>query len=230
MQQDHRIGRVGWLRAAILGADDGIVSTTSLMVGIGAASASTKSVLVGGIAGLVAGAMSMAAGEYVSVSSQQDLEEADIALERRHLRDRPADELQELTDIYVRRGLDPKLARDVAEQLSVRDELQAHLRDELGLTEVSRARPFQAAISSGVSFATAAILPIVSFILLPEPWRSLGVPAISLCGLGALGGVGASVGGAPPLRAAARVLLGGGLAMLISALVGKVIGRSNAVL
>ena len=226
-QQDHRIGRGGWLRAAVLGADDGVVSTASLIIGVGSASVSARAVLAAGIAGMAAGALSMAAGEYVSVCSQRDLEEADIALERRQLRENPAGELDELVGIYVKRGLDPQLAQRVAEQLSARGRLKAHLRDELGLQESLRARPLQAAMVSGVSFASLALLPILAFASVPSPLRLPIVALVSLGGLAALGALGAALGGAPRLRAASRVLLGGGFAMAVSAFVGHVLGLAG---
>lgn len=212
------------MRAAVLGANDGVVSTASLVIGVASASVAQHAVVVAGVAGLVAGAMSMAAGEYVSVSSQRDVEEADIALERRHLQENPEYELDELTDIYVQRGLDPDLARKVAEQLSARDLLRTHLRDELGLTEVHRARPLQAALVSAASFASLAVCPIVGFVLAPAHFRVETVAAVSLVGLAALGALGAGLGGASRLRGALRVLIGGGFAMAISAAIGRVLG------
>ena len=226
-QEDHRIGRGGWLRAAVLGADDGVVSTASLIIGVASASVSTRAVLAAGIAGLVAGALSMAAGEYVSVCSQRDVEEADIALERRQQSEDPASELDELVGIYVKRGLDQELAQKVAEQLSTHGRLQAHLRDELGLHELLRARPLQAAMVSAFSFASLAILPILAFATAPSALRLPVVALVSLAGLGGLGALGAALGGAPRLRAASRVLLGGGFAMAVSALVGRVLGLAG---
>ncbi|HLK93187.1 MAG TPA: VIT family protein [Polyangia bacterium] len=222
--QVHRMGRGGWLRAAILGANDGVVSTASLVMGVASASASTQTVLVAALAGLVAGALAMGAGEYVSVCSQRDVEEADIALEGRQLREDPEGELSELTDIYVERGLDRALARKVAEQLSAHDRLQAHLRDELGLKESLRARPLQAAGVSAASFASLAVVHILAFAAAPGRTRLGVVALVSLAALAALGGVGAMLAGAPRLRAACRVLIGGGLAMAATALVGKLLG------
>lgn len=220
----HLLGREGWLRAAVLGADDGIVSTASLMIGVAAASASNQSVLVAGVAGLVAGAMSMAAGEYVSVSSQRDAEEANIAVEKSELARNPEDELRELALIYEKRGLDPDLAKKVAEQLTRHNELEAHVRDELGLSEVSRARPLQAALVSAGSFALLAMLPVVALLLSPPRLR-IPILAISALGsLGLLGALGGYLGGASKMRAALRVLLGGGLGMAISALIGRLLG------
>jgi VIT1/CCC1 family predicted Fe2+/Mn2+ transporter len=222
--EGHRVGREGWLRAAILGADDGCVSTASLMIGVAAASASSASVLVAGIAGLVAGAMSMAAGEYVSVSSQRDAEDANVAAEKQELAADPEGELRELALIYEKRGLDAALARKVAEQLSAHDRLAAHVRDELGLHESSRARPVQAALVSAASFAVAALLPIASLLLSPMRLRITCITVAALCGLGVLGAVGGRLGGAHQGRAALRVLIGGGLAMGVSALIGHLLG------
>lgn len=222
--QGHRIGRGGWLRAAVLGANDGVVSTASLIIGVASASVSRETVLVAGVAGLVAGALAMGAGEYVSVCSQRDVEEADIALELRQLGEDPEAELAELIDIYVQRGLDTELARQVAEQLSSHDRLQAHLRDELGLRDSLRARPIQAAAVSASSFASLAAVPILAFAITPGRVRLGLVALVSLAGLAALGAAGAVLGGAPRRRAAVRVLIGGGLAMAVSALAGKLLG------
>jgi VIT1/CCC1 family predicted Fe2+/Mn2+ transporter len=220
----HRGSRSGWLRAAVLGADDGIVSTASLMIGVAAAAASPRGVLIAGVAGLVAGAMSMAVGEYVSVSSQRDTEQADVRQERAELAAGPDLELRELATIYEKRGLTPTLALEVARQLTEADALGAHTRDELGHLEDSRARPVQAALVSAASFALAASLPILALGLAPA---SLGIPVIAgsaLCGLGFLGAVGGHLGGAPRIKAAARVMIGGSVAMGITALVGKLFG------
>ncbi len=226
-QQDHRIGRGGWLRAAVLGADDGVVSTASLIIGVAAASISRGAVLTAGVAGMVAGSLAMGAGEYVSVHSQRDVEEADIALERRQLRENPAGELDELVGIYVKRGLDRELAQKVAEQLSAGDRLKAHLRDELGLRESLRARPLQAAFVSAASFASSALVPILAFAIAPAHLRLPIVALMSLAGLAVLGALGAALGGAPRLPAALRVLVGGGFAMTISALVGRFLGLAG---
>jgi VIT1/CCC1 family predicted Fe2+/Mn2+ transporter len=223
-QEAHLTGRGGWLRAAVLGANDGIVSTSSLVIGVASASVPRASVVVAGIAGLVAGALSMAAGEYVSVSSQRDVEEADIEIERRQLQENPDVEMAELIDIYVERGLDRELAQRVAEQLSARDRLQAHLRDELGLHEATRARPLQAALVSAGSFASLAVCPILGFAIAPVSFRVPVVAAISLLALAVLGALGASLGGAPRFRGALRVLAGGGVAMAASAIIGRVLG------
>jgi VIT1/CCC1 family predicted Fe2+/Mn2+ transporter len=221
---EHRTDRGRWLRAAILGADDGVVSTTSLMIGVAASSASNDAVLVAGVAGIVAGAMSMAVGEYVSVSSQRDVEEADIAIEKRHLASGPTEEFDELVEIYEGWGLDADLAKKVAEQLSSRDQLNAHLRDELGYRDSGRARPVQAAFVSAVSFASLAILPIAMLLIVPTRVRIAGIAVAGLGSLGALGALGGQLAGAPRLRAAFRVLVGGGLAMLASAVAGRLLG------
>jgi len=212
------------LRAAVLGADDGLVSTASLMVGVAASAASRQAVLVAGLAGLVAGALSMAAGEYVSVSSQRDTEEANIAQEKAELEANPRDELRELALIYEHRGLQPELAHEVAVQLSGHDVLEAHVRDELGLNEYSRARPLQAASVSAGSFAMAALLPVAAILLAP---MRLGIPTIAgtaLVGLCLLGMAGGHLAHASRRRAALRVVLGGGLAMAVSALIGRLLG------
>jgi vacuolar iron transporter family protein len=222
--EDHRGARSGWLRAAVLGADDGIVSTASLMIGVAAASASQRGVLIAGLAGLVAGAMSMAVGEFVSVSSQRDTEVADIRREMDEIATNPEMELRELASIYEKRGVDRELAMKVAVQLSAVDVLEAHTRDELGHRETSRARPVQAALVSAASFAIAACLPVLALGVSSERLRILAIGGAALCGLGVLGAVGGHLGGAPRLRASIRVLLGGSLAMGITALVGKVLG------
>jgi len=222
----HRSQRAGWLRAAVLGADDAIVSTASLMIGVAASAASNDAILISGVAGLVAGSMSMAVGEYVSVSSHRDAERADIELEKRELEGQPRAELNELAMIYMQRGLDADLALRVAEQLSERDRLGAHLRDELGIDPESLARPLQAAWISAVSFGTFATLPIVALLVAPASLRIPAIAGLSLLGLGLLGAVGARLGGAPMARAALRVCLGGGLAMAVTAGIGKILGVS----
>jgi vacuolar iron transporter family protein len=223
-ETQHRRQRGGWLRAAVLGADDGVVSTASLMIGVAAASPSRQAALVAGIAGLVAGALSMAAGEYVSVSSQRDAEEADIGRERRELASDPKGELEELAAIYRMRGLDPQLARRVAEQLSQSgDRLAVHVRDELGLDSGNMARPFQAALVSAASFAALAALPIAALLVAPAPVRIPAIAAVSLVGLGGLGALGGRLGGAPMGRAALRVVCGGGAAMAVTALIGHLL-------
>jgi len=222
----HHSGRAGWLRAAVLGADDAIVSTASLMIGVAASQASRGSILIAGVAGLVAGSMSMAAGEYVSVSSQRDAERADIELEKRELEHQPRAELSELAMIYVQRGLDRELAQKVAEQLSARDRLGAHLRDELGIDPNDLARPLQAAWISALSFGSFATIPIGALLLAPEALRIPMIAGISLLSLGLLGALGARLGGAPAVRAALRVCIGGSLAMGVTALIGRVLGVS----
>jgi vacuolar iron transporter family protein len=221
----HRSGRAGWLRAAVLGADDGLVSTASLIIGVAASSASRGAVLVAGLAGLVAGAMSMAAGEYVSVSSQRDAERADIDLERRQLAADPAVELAELTDIYVRRGLDRELAATVADRLTSVDPLGAHLRDELGFSHAARARPGQAAVVSAASFAVGAAAPLLAVLLAPAANRIAATAAATLVLLAVLGVIGGRLGGAPAAPAALRVAVGGGLAMLVTAVIGRLVGE-----
>jgi VIT1/CCC1 family predicted Fe2+/Mn2+ transporter len=222
----HRSGRVGWLRAAVLGSDDAIVSTASLMIGVAAASASKQAVLIAGVAGLVAGAMSMAVGEYVSVSSQRDAEQADIGLEKQELAAEPEAELQELALIYVKRGLDQDLAMKVAQQLSARDRLGAHMRDELGVDQAFLARPLQAAWISAASFGLFAMVPIVALLVAPANFRIAMIAVFSLVSLAALGGLGGHLGGAPMGRAALRVTIGGTLAMAVTALIGHILGVS----
>ncbi|HEY5925767.1 MAG TPA: VIT family protein, partial [Kofleriaceae bacterium] len=212
-REGHRSGRAGWLRAAVLGSNDAIVSTASLMMGVAAADAPKDAILVAGIAGLVAGAMSMAAGEFVSVSSQRDAEHADIVLEREELAKAPEAELQELANIYVQRGLDKQLALQVAQQLSEHDRLGAHLRDELGIIDEQRARPLQAAWISAVSFALFALLPVLALLVAPASLRMETIGAVTLVSLAALGALGGYLGGASMLRASLRVTVGGGLAM-----------------
>ncbi|MCB9915321.1 MAG: VIT family protein [Planctomycetes bacterium] len=224
--ESHRTQHVGWLRAAVLGADDGIVSTASLVLGVAAAEATRGSVLTAGLAGLVAGAMSMAAGEYVSVSSQADVERADLARERAELAADGEHEHDELANIYVARGLTPTLAHEVATQLMAHDALAAHARDELGITEVSTARPVQAALSSAAAFAAGAALPLGVFALVPPTAALAAVASASLLALAALGATGAWVGGAPAVRAAARVTLWGALAMAATAGVGALFGAA----
>lgn len=222
----HRSDRAGWLRAAVLGANDAIVSTASLMIGVSASAASKQAILVAGVAGLVAGAMSMAAGEFVSVSSQRDAERADIEIERRELERKPQDELAELTAIYVQRGLDLELARQVAQQLSARDRLGAHVRDELGIDPHALSKPFQAAWTSAVSFGVFATLPIVALLVAPDAARIPCIAGLSLLSLTLLGALGARLGGAPMGRAALRVCIGGSLAMAATAVIGRLLGVS----
>lgn len=220
----HRTHRIGWLRAAVLGANDGIVSTASLMLGVAAAEAQRASVLTAGVAGLAAGALSMAAGEYVSVSSQADTERADLERERRELEADEDKEHAELAGIYVHRGLDPRLAREVARQLMAHDALGAHARDELGITSVLGARPVQAALSSAATFALGAALPLAILALVP---MSLAIPVVggsSLVCLALLGGLSARVGGAPVRAATLRVTFWGALAMALTAAIGALFG------
>jgi VIT1/CCC1 family predicted Fe2+/Mn2+ transporter len=220
----HRTHRIGWLRAAVLGANDGIVSTASLIVGVAAAETSRSNVLVAGIAGLAAGAMSMAAGEFVSVSSQSDTENADIALERRALAEDPMVEMDELQGIYVQRGLDPALARQVAEQLTAHDSLATHARDELGISSIHAARPIQAAFASAATFAVGAALPLVAAVIVPVAGIIPIVSATSLVFLATLGGLAARAGGASVMRGAVRVTFWGALAMALTALIGRSFG------
>jgi VIT1/CCC1 family predicted Fe2+/Mn2+ transporter len=224
MGETHRSGRAGWLRAAVLGSDDAIVSISSLMIGVAASSASKEAILVAGVAGLVAGSMSMAVGEYVSVSSQSDAEQADVERETRELARQPRAELNELALIYVKRGLEKALAMKVAEQLSTHDRLGAHLRDELGIDQASLARPLQAAWISAASFASFAVVPIVALLVAPSASRIPAIAVMSLVSLAALGAFGGHLGGAPLGRAALRVSIGGALAMAVTAAIGRLVG------
>jgi VIT1/CCC1 family predicted Fe2+/Mn2+ transporter len=220
----HVITRLGWLRAAVLGANDGLLSTASLMIGVASAAASREAIVVAGIAGLVAGAMSMAAGEYVSVSSQSDSEAADIARERRELRDNPESELRELAGIYVKRGLDEPLARRVAEQLMVHNSLEAHTRDELGISDVTAARPVEAALTSAASFAVGASIPFLTALAAPRSDVVVAIAVVSLISLAVLGAIGAKAGGAAMAKAAIRVAFWGALAMAVTAGIGMLFG------
>jgi VIT1/CCC1 family predicted Fe2+/Mn2+ transporter len=224
--EHHRIHRSGWLRAAVLGANDGIVSTASLIVGVAAANAARDSVLLAGTAGLAAGAMSMAAGEYVSVKSQQDTELADLKLESEALATNRVEEEQELAAIYQERGLSKDLANEVARQLMEHDALAAHARDEIGITQELSARPLQAAFWSAGAFSTGAALPVITAALAPASWLIWLVPSLAILLLGTLGAVAARTGGAPALRGAVRVCFWGSLAMGLTALVGKLFGIS----
>ena len=225
-RERHRIGRTGWLRAAVLGANDGIVSTASLVVGVAAAGTGRQEILLAGIAGLVAGSLSMAAGEYVSVSSQEDTEQADLARERKELETEPEAEERELAGIYVHRGLDPQLAHQVAKQLMEHDALGAHARDELGLTEVMTARPLQAALASASTFAVGAALPILTVLIAGGVHASMVVAIVSLICLAILGALAARAGGASPWMGMARVAFWGAAAMALTAVVGKLFGTS----
>ena len=222
--ESHSISRIGWLRAAVLGANDGIVSTASLIVGVAAASPDRTAIMVAGVAGLVAGAMSMATGEYVSVSSQLDAERADLARETEELASQPEAELLELASIYEQRGLGPQLALQVAVQLSERDALAAHARDELGISEFTTARPIQAATTSAATFAVGAALPLAAAALVPVDWIIPGVSIATLVLLALLGGMGAKAGGAPLFRATGRVVLWGAFALALTAGIGRLFG------
>ena len=223
-RENHFVSRIGWLRAAVLGANDGIISTASLIVGVASAAATQNEVLIAGVAGLVAGAMSMAAGEYVSVSSQADTELADLARERAELRDSPDFELDELAAIYVERGVEQGLARQVAQQLMAKDALAAHARDELGISEITTARPVQAALASAATFSVGAALPLLMVVVSPVAWLVPTVSAASLVFLALLGAVGAKTGGANIWRATVRVTFWGALAMALTAGIGKLFG------
>jgi VIT1/CCC1 family predicted Fe2+/Mn2+ transporter len=224
----HMVHRIGWLRAAVLGANDGLVSTASLVVGVAAAGSARPEILVAGLAGLAAGSMSMAAGEYVSVSSQTDAERADIAREKVELGTMPEIELDELTQIYVRRGLDEDLARKVAVQLTEKDALGAHSRDELGISETVTAHPIQAAIVSALTFAVGAVIPLIVAWLAPAAQITLVVAASAIVALMVLGGLGASAGGASIAKGAIRVTFWGALAMAVTAGVGMIFGVTAA--
>jgi vacuolar iron transporter family protein len=223
-REHHLIDRIGWLRAAVLGANDGILSTASLIVGVAAAASAKNAVLVAGVAGLVAGAMSMATGEYVSVSSQSDTERADLARERKELSDNIEFEKEELAQIYVKRGLEPSLAREVARQLMAKDALTAHARDELGISEVTSARPVQAALTSALTFSVGAAFPLLMVIVSPINAIVPVVFVTSLGFLGLLGAIGARAGGANVLRATCRVIFWGALAMALTIGIGKFFG------
>ncbi len=220
----HRVHRIGWLRAAVLGANDGLVSTASLVVGVAAAGSGRPEILIAGLAGLVAGAMSMAAGEYVSVSSQTDAEQADLARETKELKETPDAELDELAGIYIRRGLDEGLARQVAVQLTRKDALSAHARDELGISETVTAHPIQAALVSAVTFAAGAVIPLIIALLAPASQISVVIASTTLVALAVLGGLGASAGGAGIVKGAVRVMFWGALAMAATAAVGMAFG------
>ncbi|EWY39005.1 membrane protein [Skermanella stibiiresistens SB22] len=224
--ENHLVNRIGWLRAAVLGANDGIISTASLIVGVASAAHSSSEILVAGVAGMVAGSMSMAAGEYVSVSSQSDTERADLARERAELAQDPALETAELARIYVGRGLEPALARQVAVQLMEKDALGAHARDELGISEVTTARPIQAALTSAATFSVGAILPILTAVVAPVAWIVPAVSAASLIFLAVLGAFGARAGGAGMLKPTLRVAFWGAFAMALSAVAGALVGKA----
>ena len=223
-RENHLVQRIGWLRAAVLGANDGIVSTASLIVGVAAAATTPDDVLIAGVAGLVAGAMSMAAGEYVSVSSQADTEKADLAREGAELAASPEFERDELTEIYVGRGVEPELARRVAEQLMAKGALAAHARDELGISDTTTARPLQAALTSAATFAVGAAMPLLMVVLAPAAWLVVAVSVASLVFLAFLGAIGARAGGADIWRATVRVTFWGALAMALTAGIGRLFG------
>lgn len=224
--EHHLVGRIGWLRAAVLGANDGIVSTASLISGVAAADGSHSSVLIAGVAGLVSGAMSMAAGEYVSVSSQADTENAELAKEKEELAEDYSAEREELARIYARRGVDISLARQVAQQLMNKDALGAHARDELGISEITTARPVQAALTSAATFASGAAAPLLAAVLAPTGMIIPVVTVASLIFLAALGAIGAKAGGANMWRAAGRVVFWGAFAMALTAGIGKLVGTN----
>ncbi|TRC75387.1 VIT family protein [Mesorhizobium sp. WSM4310] len=224
--ENHQVSRIGWLRAAVLGANDGIVSTASLIVGVASAAAPASQVLVAGIAGLVAGAMSMAAGEYVSVSSQSDTENADLARERQELETQPEFEREELAQMYVKRGLATDLARQVADQLMARDALAAHAHDELGISDMTTARPIQAALTSATTFSVGAAMPLIMVLVSPGSMLVLAVSLASLLFLALLGAIGAKAGGANILRATLRVTFWGAFAMALTAGIGALVGTA----
>jgi VIT1/CCC1 family predicted Fe2+/Mn2+ transporter len=226
-RESHLVQRIGWLRAAVLGANDGILSTASLIVGVAASSATASSILVAGVAGLVAGSMSMAAGEYVSVSSQSDTEKADLAREAQELRNDPEAEHQELAQIYIERGLSADLARQVATQLMSTNALAAHARDELGISEVMTARPVQAALTSALTFAVGAALPLLMILVAPSGILIPAVSVASLAFLALLGALGARTGGANPAKGAARVAFWGAAAMALTAGIGAIFGSAT---
>lgn len=222
--EGHLVQRIGWLRAAVLGANDGIVSTASLITGVAASGAATGDIMIAGVAGLAAGAMSMAAGEYVSVSSQSDTEQADLARERQELRDNIAFEREELAQIYVKRGVSPDLARQVAVQLMDKDALGAHARDELGISEITTSQPVQAALTSAATFAAGAALPLLVVPVAPAGQIAIAVSFVALLALAILGAIGARVGGVGMWRPALRVTFWGALAMVVTAAIGKLWG------
>lgn len=226
--EGHKSHRAPWLRAAVLGADDGIVSTASLMLGVAAGGSSRQAVLTAGLAGLIAGALSMAAGEYVSVSSQLDAERADLHMEARQLADNPEEEEHELADIYMRRGVEPALAHQVAAQLHAHNALAAHARDELGINHEVLAKPIQAAVSSALSFTAGGLIPVVMTLLFRGAAASWAIVFTALASLSTLGAIGAVIGGGSRWRAAGRVFVGGGLAMALTALVGRLVGIAIA--
>ena len=222
----HKSHRAAWLRAAVLGADDGLVYVSSIMLGVSAAHGNSSIILTAGIAGLVAGAMSMAAGEYISVSSQKDSEKADILQEKRSLKDNPDEELAELTEIYIQRGLDKKLAKQVAVQLHDHDALEAHLREEIGIDPEDLSNPVQALLASAIAFSLGAIIPILATLIFKGPHSGMAIVIATLLFLGISGAIGAFLGGGNKIWAAVRVFLGGGIAMAVTSLIGHLIGRN----
>ncbi|MFD1436863.1 VIT1/CCC1 transporter family protein [Acinetobacter terrae] len=219
--EKHYIERAGWLRAAVLGANDGIISVTSLVVGIAASGASTHTLLVTCVAGLISGAASMAAGEYISVKSQQDIEKNDLEMEERELQRHPEHELNELKNIYIQRGLQPALAQEVAQQLTEHNALDAHARDEIGISDHTSAQPFRAAFSSAIAFTIGSLFPLISIILLPEQYLEKGVILIGVLSLGIMGALASYAGGASIWRGSIRVMIWGIIAMLFSAWIGS---------
>ena len=222
--ESHLVSRIGWLRAAVLGANDGLLSTASLIVGVAAASSSASSILVAGIAGMVAGSVSMAAGEYVSVSSQHDTEQADLARERAELASQPDAEFEELANIYMKRGIAKDLAHTVAKQLMAKDALGAHARDELGITEELTARPIQAALTSALTFAIGAFMPLLVVLISPRAILVYAVAITTLLFLAVLGAIGARIGGSSILKGALRVTFWGALALALTAAIGALVG------
>lgn len=220
----HRIERIGWLRAAVLGANDGIISTASLLIGVAAAHTPYNGIWVAGIAGLIAGALSMAAGEYISVSSQADTEQSALQHEKKELAESFPNEVEELTTIYTKRGLDRSLAEEVVKQLMSKDALGAHARDELGITEITNARPLQAAIFSACSFTLGSLLPLIIIFIVPQSYLIPSVSVMAVLFLALLGAVAAKVGGAPILRGSLRVVIWGTIAMVVSAGIGSLLG------
>ncbi|WP_131782994.1 VIT1/CCC1 transporter family protein [Legionella gresilensis] len=223
-KEHHRALRIGWLRAAVLGANDGIISTASLLIGMAAAYTSDKGILVAGIAGLIAGAMSMAAGEYISVSSQADTERSALQREKKELEESLPSEIEELTSIYINRGLERHLAEEVARQLMAKDALGTHVRDELGITEISSAQPLQAAIFSACSFTIGSLLPILTFLIIPRTYLIPTMSIMAIIFLALLGAIAAKIGGAKIMLGALRVVLWGTIAMIISASIGLLLG------
>lgn len=226
--EKHYIERSGWLRAAVLGANDGIISVTSLVVGIAASGASSQTLLVTCVAGLISGAASMAAGEYISVKSQQDIEQSDLKMEARELKLHPEHELQELKNIYIQRGLTPSLAEDVAKQLTLHNALDAHARDEIGISAHTSAQPFLAASSSAVAFSVGSLFPLLSIMLLPNAYLAKGVMLIGVLSLGVMGALASYAGGVSIWRGAIRVMLWGIVAMLFSAWIGSLFNTAVA--